>query len=195
MFRRKPAPPPNSDLDLVLRVANRDATALRMLFERYSGFAHAIASRVVSDHHLAEDIVQESFVTVWNKANQFDPARGGNVRAWILAIVNYRAIDAVRARKALHRNPTSIDTLEHVLGSEDAFMHIEAIELREMVREALQQLSSDQVTAIEMNILEGYSHREISEIQQVPIGTIKSRIRLGMQRLYHLLQLAQLEED
>ena len=176
-----------TDIELIQRVAKQDAHALRILFDRYGGFAHAIAWQVLGDHQLSEDAVQDTFVSVWRKASQFKKQRGQNVRAWILAIANNRAIDIARSRSGAHKRPSSIHDLEHVLSATDAFAHIDSVELRELVREAMQQLTPEQGRAIELNVIEGYSHREIGEMLDTPVGTIKRRIRIGMQRLYDVL--------
>ncbi len=176
-----------TDLALMNRVASRDTDALRALYERFGRVAFALAYRVTGDAAGAEEVVQDAFVTVWNKADGFDAAKGGNVRGWLLTIVHRRAIDY---RRREHDRPpphVPIDTMDNVLAAPDVWKDVSATLLGENVRDAMSVLPDQQRRAIELAYFEGLSHGEIASRENAPVGTVKGRLRLGLSKLSTLL--------
>ena len=174
-----------TDADLLGGVARGDEASLAALYDRYHVLAFSLALRVVNDRGRAEDVVQDAFLSVWRKAGSYSEGRG-SVKTWLTSIVRNRAIDLVRARREsdgddeavlLTLKDTSPGVVEQVTASLD----------RETVREALAQLPLEQRRAITMAYFEGLSHSEIAELTALPLGTVKSRIRLAMHRLQALL--------
>lgn len=182
------------DEELMEMVSGRDETALEALYDRYSGSAYALALRVVSDEGAAEEVVQDAFVSVWNRAETYDPS-SGRLYSWLLAIVRNRAIDELRKpstsrRKASQRTDLKdasegivSDTAEGV-GAEAAWIS----ELRETVRHAVRKLPEEQREVIELAYLRGLSQREISERTKTPLGTVKTRTRLALGKLRRSLE-------
>lgn len=176
-----------TDIELMERIASRNAEALRTLYERYGRVAFALAYRVTGEASGAEEIVQDAFVRVWDKADGFDAAKGGNVRGWLLTIVHRRAIDY---RRREHDRPppnVPIDTMDNVLAAPDVWKDVSATLLGENVRDAMATLPDQQRRAIELAYFEGLSHGEIASREHTPVGTVKGRLRLGLGKLSTLL--------
>jgi RNA polymerase sigma-70 factor (ECF subfamily) len=174
-----------TDGQLLAGVARRDEASLAALYDRYHILAFSLALRVVNDRGRAEDVVQDAFLSVWRKAGSYVEGRG-SVKTWLTSIVRNRAIDLVRARREsdgddeavlLALRDTSPGVVEQVTASLD----------RQTVREAIVQLPLEQRQAIAMAYFEGRSHSEIAEVTGLPLGTVKSRIRLAMHRLQAIL--------
>ncbi|MEO8247635.1 MAG: sigma-70 family RNA polymerase sigma factor [Chloroflexota bacterium] len=177
------------DALLAQRIRSGDRDALGELYDRYASVALATALRVVADRQLAEDLVHDSFVAVWQKIDRFDAARG-NLRSWLLTIVRNRGIDRLRAARpsveigvadeqALLRtgaNPTADDALRSLSGAQ--------------LRAAIGQLPDEQRQAIELAYFEGRTYREIAEMTGVPQGTANGRLRLALGKLREALRLA-----
>jgi RNA polymerase sigma-70 factor, ECF subfamily len=186
-----PAPMPTTtaggdaqDLALVLRTARGDRQALRGLYERHASRAMALALRVLQRASEAEDVVQETFFEVWRRAPEFDPARGSPL-AWIFTICRTRAIDHLRSRLAGARVLTQQEADPLVTGSpaESA----EQRQARERIEAALMQLPAEQRRVLELAYFEGLSQSEIAGRTGEPLGTVKTRVRLGMEKLAGLL--------
>ncbi len=176
------------DERLMLAICNSDERALEQLYERYSRFMYMLAYRIVQDNTSAEDIVQEAFVTIWSKARSYQ-SQQGTVRRWIQAIVYHRAIDRVRA--SVHRDyqwlPLQAES-EHLSGAQaDIWEETWRRECRALVHSTLAQLPFEQRQVIELGYFGGYTHAEISERWHIPLGTVKGRMRLGLQKMKHLL--------
>jgi RNA polymerase sigma-70 factor (ECF subfamily) len=176
-----------SDVELMERISMRHTDALKVLYERYGRVAFALAYRVIGEASAAEEVVQDAFETVWNKATTFDPAKGGNVRGWFLTIVHRRAIDI--RRRELDRPPrrVPIDDMELNLSTPDAWGEVSATLLGDQVRKAMATLPPDQRRTIELAYFEGLSHGEIASQENAPVGTVKGRLRLGLRKLSGLL--------
>lgn len=168
-------------------IALHNTEALRTLYDRYGRIAFALAYRVIGEASGAEEIVQDAFETVWNKGQGFDPAKGGNVRGWLLTIVHRRAIDYRRREFDRPPNRVPMDGLDQVLSTPDVWKDVSANLLTEHVREAMQTLPVDQRRAIELAYFEGLSHGEIAGREDVPLGTVKGRLRLGLRKLSDVL--------
>ena len=177
-----------SDTDLIQRIVNRDATALRALYDRYGRQAFGLAYRVTGEATSAEEIVQDTFVAVWARAASFNESRSSNVRGWLLSIVHNRSIDY--RRREVDRGPgrAPIESAEQELATPDAWGEVSASLEAEEVRAAMSELPAEQRRPIELSFFEGLSHAEIASRENESLGTVKSRIRLGLKKLSTTLQ-------
>lgn len=183
-----PVPDTVDDADeaLVARVAGRDAAALELLYRRYGPACYGLARRLVSDPHLAEDVVQEVFVALWRGAG-YQPGRGA-LSTWLLSVTHHRAVDAIR-REENHRKRRApeavLDGAAVVEGGPDEAAW--AGMRRTGAREALRTLPEEQRELVVLAYYGGYTQREIAGITGVPLGTVKSRTFAAMQRMRELL--------
>lgn len=177
-----------TDDALVARMAAGGPEALacfETFYDRHHRPAFALAYRIMGgDHALAEDVVQESFLALWRYAHSFAPERG-NARTWFFSIVHHRALNALRRLKP--RMPTEpIDEMAGELAAGDAYdiwVQVARGLDATQVRSALTLLPEEQREAVTLAFLGGYSNTEVAERLGVPLGTVKSRIRLGMQKM------------
>ena len=175
------------DDELIAAVARRDPSALVGLYDKFGRLAFALAYRILEDASLAEETVQDAFMQVWRRADTFDPTRGGNVRAWLLTIVHNRAIDARRRYLDRRPRPVPLENVESVLAVPDVWREVSIRLTRVEVRAAVDTLPAEQRQAIELAYFEGLTHQEISERIEVPLGTIKGRLRLGLKKMHAAL--------
>jgi RNA polymerase sigma-70 factor (ECF subfamily) len=181
-----------TDRNLLDRVAQRDEAALERLYDRYSGVLYAVAYRISGERSDAEEIVLDAFTQAWRDADRFRSERG-SVIGWLTMMCRSRALDLVRARgrrarvattaAAQPEGPPAMGT-----GNPGADRSMERLERRAVVAEALRGLSPPQREAIELAYYEGLSHSEIAERLGEPLGTVKTRVRLAMQKLRELLR-------
>ena len=171
-----------SDEALVLALSE-DIDALNALYERYASLAMGLAMRMVRDRETAEEVVQEAFLAVWRHARTYQPGRG-SVRTWLLSIVHHRAIDMLRSRP-------SVIPLPEELGPDPAAPDVWALAAqrldRQAIRTALAELPTEQREAIELAYFTGLTHIQIATLLQLPLGTVKGRLRLGLARLRAIL--------
>lgn len=173
-----------ADEELMPLVGRHDPEAFEVLYDRHGGAAYSLAYRIVGDRAAAEEVTQEAFISVWRSGARFDAARG-SVRSWLLSIVRNRAIDFLRSRagkapkldfdddSALEQRPAQERTEEEALRRETAAE----------VRGALGKLPGEQSKVIELAYFGGFSHSEISRILGLPMGTVKGRMRLGLEKI------------
>jgi RNA polymerase sigma-70 factor (ECF subfamily) len=169
---------------LLARMVEGDESSLTALYDRLSSLAYGVALRIVKNPDAAQDAVQEAFLRVWRRADRFDPGRG-RARPWFLRLVRNVAIDQQRARGVRDRAETEkiLDVSENVPGERPDDVASRS-ERAGRIRAALEQLLPvDQRRAIEIAYFEGLSHSEIAEREGMPLGTVKTRIRDGVQRL------------
>ena len=177
------------EADLLRRVARRDHGAFAELYDRVAGLLFSNALHMLSDRREAEEVVQDVFLQIWNKAETFDGALG-NPLSWILGITRNRCIDRLRSRQrrsrvfddAVDQSEVEVTTAAQLTASDLS------PEEQAVVRKAVADLPSDQQQAIAMAFFGGMSHQEIADVLKEPLGTIKARIRRGMLKLRDSLQ-------
>jgi RNA polymerase sigma-70 factor, ECF subfamily len=186
-------PSPAADGELVARAAAGDERAIGQLYDRYGAVLFAVAYRIAGQRADAEEVVLEAFAQAWREAPRFEAGRG-SVAGWLTTIARSRALDLVRARSRRDRltataaadrpgtSPAMGDFRPDPAGA------LDNDERRRQVRQALATLSAPQRQAIELAYFEGLSQSEIAERLQEPLGTVKTRVRLGMQKLRECLR-------
>jgi RNA polymerase sigma factor (sigma-70 family) len=192
---RRPAPRDYSEFPdeaLLALAARQDEDALAQLYDRYSRVAYGLALRVVRDQALAEDAVQEAFLTVWRTASSFRSDRA-KPSTWILTLVHRRAVDVVRREERRRAAPLegTEEPEERGLAADE---EIQLSDRRRLVQQALLQLPEEQREALELAYYGGLTQSELAERLSVPLGTIKSRMFTGLRRLRDLLAEAGLDE-
>jgi RNA polymerase sigma-70 factor (ECF subfamily) len=185
-----------SDADLIGRAAAGDARALEVLYDRYSRVVFSFALKTLRDRQAAEELLQEVFFRVWQQGGAFRESRGSFV-SWLLSITHNMAIDEVRRRrrrpqKADSEEPETILAAVADTGS-DVEDEVWLGTLRETIATAMDQLPAAQRDAIELAYYQGLTQREIAEALGEPLGTIKTRMRLGMQKLREALAGTEME--
>jgi RNA polymerase sigma factor (sigma-70 family) len=182
------------DGQLVELVAQKDAGALEALYERYGRPAYSLARRILTDETLAQDVVQEVFLSLWRDARRFDAGRG-TVATYLLSMTHHRAVDVVRREENLRRWRTSDEGLEF---EPDPKARVEeevvTTERRAEVRAALSVLPPAQREALLLAYFGGYTQREVAALVGVPLGTVKTRMAAGMRKMKEALQNAGTEE-
>jgi RNA polymerase sigma-70 factor, ECF subfamily len=173
-----------ADEDLMPLVARQDPLAFEVFYDRHAGSAYSLAYRIVGGRTAAEDVTQEALLSIWRSGARYDRARG-SVRSWTLGIVRNRAIDLLR--KESGRSPKLAAGGDEILERHAAeeLTDTEAVrkETAQEVRGAIKELPNDQSRVIELAYFGGFSHSEIAEMLNEPLGTIKGRMRLGMDKI------------
>lgn len=177
------ATPAASDAELIRAIAGRDRGAFIALFERYAGRVKGYLMRTGANAADAEEIAQEVMIAVWRNAERFDPARAA-ASTWIFAIARNRRIDMARRQRP---GPDPDDPLLHPDPEPDAFDTLDAAEREARLRAAVAALGEDQRRVLVAAFYEGLSHSAIAAREGLPLGTIKSRIRLAFARLHAIL--------
>jgi RNA polymerase sigma-70 factor (ECF subfamily) len=173
-----------ADEELMAVVDRKEAAAFEVLYDRHGGAAYSLAYRIVGSRAAAEDVTQEAFLSIWRSNARFDRARG-SVRSWVLSVVRNRAIDSLR------RGGAQAPQLDHdddgILEARPADDRTEAEAIRREssreLRGALKELPDDQSQVIELAYFGGFSHSEIAEMLGMPLGTVKGRMRLGLEKI------------
>ena len=182
-----------TDEQLVLAIAAHDAGALEALYARYGRLAFSLAVRIVAVPETAEEIVQEAFLSIWRGAATYQPGRAA-VRTWLLSITHHRAVDAVR-RRAARVQAAPLEDQAQLRGGTDVWTDVSRTLVREEVRAALARLPNEQRQSIELAYFGGLTYPEIAARLGLPLGTVKSRLRLGLQKLQNLLENPNLRPD
>ena len=184
---------PAGDTDLIGRAADGDERAMAELYDRYGQVLYAVAYRIVGQRADAEEVVLDAFAQAWRDATRFETSRG-SVAGWLTTIARSRALDLVRARTRRERITATAaaerpDTPPGMGGwRADPSAGVDLAERRRRVQLALEALSPPQRRAIELAYFEGLSQSEIAALLQEPLGTVKTRVRLGMQKLRESLR-------
>lgn len=158
-----------------------ESTAIESLYDRYGRLAYGLAFRILNERGAAEDVVQEAFVSVWRHATGFDASRG-SLRNWLLSIVRNRAIDRLRGSARI-RTEVELADAEPRAEVPDAWeavaLHLE----RKQIQESFNELPEPQRRTLELAYFGGYTHVEIAGRMRVPLGTVKSRMRIGLEKM------------
>jgi RNA polymerase sigma-70 factor (ECF subfamily) len=172
-----------ADEDLMQLVRRGQAPAFEVVYERHASAAFSLAYRIVGTRAAAEDVVQEAFLSIWRSGARYDRARG-SVRTWVLGIVHNRAIDGLR-RATVHdkRRASDEGIAERLEATERTDVEVARREEAGTVREAMDVLPPEQSQVIELAYFGGFTHSEIAEMLGMPIGTVKGRMRLGLEKM------------
>src|SRR3954452_5203468 len=172
-----------ADEDLMHLVSRADPRAFEVVYERHAGAAFSLAYRMVGRRNTAEDVVQEAFLNLWRSGARYERGRG-SVRTWVLGIVHHRAIDALRRSTVHDRRRSSDEGIEERLEAPQR-TDVEAARREEaaFVRAAMEALPDEQCQVIELAYFGGFSQSEIAELLGMPLGTVKGRMRLGLEKL------------
>jgi len=177
------------DGDLVLRLQKRDPQALADLYDRYGRLVYSLILRVVRDAGIAEDLVQETFLRVWNRVQGFESGKG-SIGPWLLAVARNRAIDYLRSAAGRDRNVLDVDETVHpALASNIESGLLDSDRLRR-VKAAMGKLTPQQRQAIELAYFEGLSQTEMAERMGQPLGTVKTWVRTALRSLRDELGMA-----
>lgn len=174
------------DAAILRRIVARDPRGIELLYDRYSGVAYALAYRLLGERGLAEDVVQEAFLSVWRLGATYD-ARKGAVRSWLLTIVHHRTIDQLRTMRSKRSADTSIEYALPLPAREDTWAEVSQGLEGERVRAALATLPPEQRQVVDLAYFGGLTHAEIATRTGIPLGTVKGRMRLALEKLRDLL--------
>jgi RNA polymerase sigma factor (sigma-70 family) len=184
----RPARPPersSPDADLLRRIAAGDADAVDLLYERFRRPAFALARRILADDSLAEDVLQDVFLSVWRDPGAFD-GRRGSFSSWLMAMVHHKAVDAVRREESQRRRQTMAEddlALRAPTSTVDVEDEAWSRAVAEHVRAALGALPGPQREALTLAYYGGYTQREVAALTGAPLGTVKTRMLAGMRKL------------
>jgi RNA polymerase sigma-70 factor (ECF subfamily) len=170
------------DEDLISFVGQGDAEAFTTLYDRHSHAAFSLAYRVMGERQAAEDLAQDAFLKLWRSATSYRRERG-SVRTWLLSIVRNRSIDQLRAQASRRRTQDRIEASAPRSQPCEAFAETWRNSQRDQVRDALNTLSLPQLKVLELTYFSGYTHVQVSELLDVPLGTMKGRMRLGLKKM------------
>lgn len=180
------------DAQVLAAVARGEHLALRVLYDRFAGAVFALALRMVADREIAEEVTQEVFLRIWRHAGTYDPARG-RVPTWILGLTHHLSIDQIRRRKVQAQPmPVTEDGEPLAVQVADPAVDVErevwGAERREVLTAALGSLPAPQREVIEQAYYRGLTQVEIAQRIGIPLGTVKTRLRLGLRKLRDILQ-------
>ena len=178
-----------SDEALLNAIAGGAVWAMDSLYQRYSRILYSLAYRMVADHQVAEDLLQDAFLAVWRRATTYSPQTGA-ARSWLISILHHRTIDylrRVRRRSTIQEAPLEELELSESNSHPDAWDAAWQSVKSSHVRAALMKIPAEQRLVIELAYFQGWTHSEIAEGTHVPLGTIKARMRLGLLHLKEIL--------
>jgi len=182
-----------ADEDLMQLLRRGDPRAFEAVYDRDSGAAFSLAYRMVGRGNVAEDVVQEAFLSIWRSGARYERARG-SVRTWVLGIVHHRAIDQLRRSSVHDKRRVSDEGIEERLESgERTDNEVARREEAASIRSAMTTLPDDQSHVIELAYFGGFTHTEIADILETPVGTVKGRMRLGLEKLRDRLRLLEMQ--
>ena len=182
-----------SDATLMAQVSLRDQLALAEVFRRNASLLVATATKVTKSRTLAEEIVQEVMVKLWNESDKFEPTRG-TLRSFLLVQVHRRGIDAVRSESARSRREEKVEVMDRKTDLGFAERVVEQVEMESLML-SLANLSVGERLAIELAYFHGYTYHEVAAILHEADGTVKSRIRTGLRKLRETLEKSRLGEQ
>ena len=180
-----------ADEELMHLVKDGDGDAFELLYDRHGTAAFSLAYRILGQRSAAEDATQEAFISIWRSRERYDSVRG-SVRTWILSIVHRRAIDGLRRDAARPR--ASVATVEDVQERTEAPERTDAEAVRRdearTIRAAIEALPAEQSRVIQLAYFGGFTHTEIAGMLDAPVGTVKGRMRLGLEKMREHLKEA-----
>jgi RNA polymerase sigma-70 factor (ECF subfamily) len=177
------------ELDLLARVARRERVAFEQLYDRYVNILYATAMKFLKEDADAQDVVQDVFIQIWDKAKLYDPAKGKPL-TWALTLTRNRSIDRIRAiqRRTRLRDDFEKETvLDESTGVREALSGVDASEKSQILRDAVDHLSPEQRKVIELAFFRGFTQSEIADRLGEPLGTVKARARRGLMKLKEIL--------
>ena len=181
-----------ADEDLMQLMRRGDPRAFEAVYERHSGAAFSLAYRMVGRGNVAEDVVQEAFLSIWRSGARYERARG-SVRTWVLGIVHHRAIDQLRRSSVHDKRRASDEGIEERLETgERTDVEVARRDEAQQIRTAMESLPPEQSHVIELAYFGGFTHTEIADILEMPVGTVKGRMRLGLDKLRNSLRLLEM---
>lgn len=163
-------------------VERGDAAAFSALYDRHSRAAYSLAYRMMGDRQAAEDVAQDAFLKAWRSAGSYRAERG-SVRTWLLSIVHNSGIDQIRSQASRRRTLDRAEQSAPRSQPSEAFAEAWRNRQREQIREALRTLPPEQLRILELAYFSGYTHVEISNLLDLPLGTVKGRMRLGLKKI------------
>ena len=178
-----------SDEALLNAIAGGAVWAMESLYQRYSRILYSLAYRMVADHQVAEDLLQDAFLAVWRRATSYSP-QAGAARSWLISILHHRTIDYLRrVRRRSNIQETPLEDLEfnESIAYPDAWDEAWQSVKSSKVRAALMKIPTEQRLVIELAYFQGWTHTEIADGTQIPLGTVKARMRLGLLNLKQIL--------
>ncbi len=178
----------NTDAAILRQIAGRDPRGVELLYDRYGGLAFALAYRLLGERGSAEDVVQEAFLNVWRQGATYDTRRG-TVRTWLLTIVHHRAIDQMRSVRSKMGADTVIDDAMPLPAKEDTWTEVVQGLEHEWIRQAMATLPPEQRQVVDLAYYGGFTHTEIAQRVGIPLGTVKGRMRLALDKLRDLLHV------
>lgn len=176
---------PVSDDAVMAGLAARELGALAVLYDRYGRLAYALAYRILGESAGAEDVVHDAFLSAWRGAGTYRPDRG-NARGWLLSIVHHRAVDVLRRKTAFRAAP--LEAAAATASDDDTAASAERNVEQAGVRRVLRDLPEAQRRTIELAYFGGYSQAELASLMGVPLGTVKGRVRIGLQKMRRALE-------
>jgi RNA polymerase sigma factor (sigma-70 family) len=175
-----------TDDELIQLVQNKELDALKELYKRYERLTYSLAMKILGNTQEAEEVVQDVFMKVWNKSKLFDINKQTKFSSWIIRVCYNTAIDKLKKRKGYsHLDVEILESLPDI--SVDLDNELELMSLKNRVKEALKNLPNEQKEIIELMYFDGFSQSEIAEAMGIPLGTVKSRVRLALTKLKKLL--------
>jgi RNA polymerase sigma-70 factor, ECF subfamily len=178
------------EIDLVEKIGRGDRQSFEQLYERFSGVLFSTAYRILNDREGAEDVLQDVFVQIWDKASMYDSKRGKPL-TWAVTLTRNKAIDRLRSVQRRNRLNDEVEeeaVVDAQIHSEQPVDAVEAMEKSRLIRSAVLQLSKEQREAIELAFFTGLTQNEIADELKQPLGTVKARIRRGMMKLKELVE-------
>lgn len=182
------------DIGLVAKIVQKDQNALAALYQQYGGLVYSLAYRILQQPGLAEEVTQDTFLKVWKQAESWDSTKGKLV-SWLLTITRYTAIDYIRQAK---RQPQQSEiSLEYTVSTSDNMPTVNDPNWADgqLIQSLLKQLPVEQAEVIELAFFRGMTHSDLAEALQLPLGTVKTRLRLGLQKMKGLWLQATAEKE
>jgi RNA polymerase sigma-70 factor, ECF subfamily len=171
-----------ADEDLISLVEGADPAAFGVLYDRHGRAAYSLAYRMMGERQAAEDLVQDVFLKVWRASGSYRAERG-SVRTWVLSIVHNRGIDQLRSSASRRRTQEKVEASTPTSQPSEAFAETWRNSQREQVREALRTLPPEQLKILELAYFSGYTQVEMADLLDLPLGTVKGRMRLGLKKI------------